>query len=260
MAVTNAAGNGSFRPAVERLLMTHMHIPDGILPFWLWGAGFLVMAAALAVCLFRLRGMDQRRNIPLLGALSAAMLVSMSLELLPIAYHLNLSVASGILLGPSLGFVAAFIVNLMLALLGHGGITVMGLNTLLLGAEAVLGHSIFYLLPKRLAVFPRALIATVTALLLVSLLLIGIVAVSHADADAFIRSDGHDHEGKEVPHGAPGRASLITFAVMVLSLGAVGWAVEGAVTGAALRFIAQVKPDLLGHMLHARREGPERAP
>src|SRR5512145_2918990 len=104
--------------------MTHMHIPDGILPFWLWGGGLLLMAAVLAVCLYRLRRMDRRRNIPLLGVLSAAMLVSMSLEVFPIAYHLNLSVVTGLLLGPSLGFVAAFIVNVMLALLGHGGITV----------------------------------------------------------------------------------------------------------------------------------------
>lgn len=234
--------------------MTHMHIPDGILPFWLWASGFLVMAALLAFCLFRLRGMDRRRNIPLLGALSAAMLVSMSLEVLPIAYHLNLSVATGILLGPSLGFVAAFIVNLMLAFLGHGGITVMGLNTLLLGAEAMLGHGIFYLLPSRMPVFPRALAATVAALLLVSLLLIGIVAISHADVDSFVRSDGHGEEG--TAHGQAGRASLMTFAVMVLSLGAIGWAIEGAITGAAIRFLARVKPDLLSHVLHTGRRGP----
>ena len=113
--------------------MTHMHIPDFVLPVWLWVSGFVVMAAALWVSLVRLRSMDKKREIPLLGAISAAMIVAMSLEILPIAYHINLSVVAGILLGPSLGFVAAFIVNLMLALLGHGGVSVIGLNTLLLG-------------------------------------------------------------------------------------------------------------------------------
>jgi len=78
------------------------------------------------------------------------MLVAMNLEILPLAYHINLSVVSGILLGPALGFLAAFIANLMLALMGHGGITVMGLNTLLLGSEAVLGHTVFHLLQNRL--------------------------------------------------------------------------------------------------------------
>jgi cobalt/nickel transport system permease protein len=225
--------------------MTHMHIPDGILPFWLWASGFAVMAVALALCLYRLRGMDRSRNIPLLGAMSAAMLVAMSLEILPIAYHLNLSVTTGILLGPSLGFLAAFIVNLMLALLGHGGITVMGLNTLLLGAEAVLGHGIFFLLPRRLSVFLRAFLATVLALFLSSLLLIGIVGISQVDVASF--AGPHAHGGE----GAAAHASLLTFAVLVLSFGAIGWVIEGAVTGAVIRFLSRVKPDLLAHVLHA---------
>ena len=241
--------------------MTHMHIPDGILPFWLWASGFLVMAAVLAVSLYRLRSTDRRRNIPLLGALSAAMLVTMSLEVLPIAYHLNLSVATGILLGPSLGFMAAFIVNLMLAFLGHGGITVIGLNTLLLGAEAMLGHSLFYLLPSGLSMFRRAFLATVLALFIVSLLLIAIVAVSHVDADAFSRP--HGHEAREGTEGeGTQHASLATFAALVLSLGAIGWIIEGGITGAVIRFLSRVKPDLLAHVLHApsTAKGGEKAP
>jgi cobalt/nickel transport system permease protein len=228
--------------------MTHMHIPDGILPVWLWVSGFLVMAAVLAVCLYRLRSMDRKKKIPLLGVLSAVMLVAMSLEILPIAYHLNLSVVAGILLGPSLGFIAAFIVNSMLALLGHGGITVMGLNTLLLGAEAMLGHTLFYLFTKRLSTYWRAAAATVLALFLVSVCLIGIVGISHADSDQFLHQhsqegDGHDHDAGRQP-------ALSTFAVMVLSLGLIGWMIEAAITGAVIRFISQVKPDLLGHVLH----------
>jgi len=227
--------------------MTHMHIPDGILPVWLWVSGFLAMAAVLAFCLYRLRGMDRKKKIPLLGVLSAVMLVAMSLEILPIAYHLNLSVAAGILLGPSLGFIAAFIVNSMLALLGHGGITVMGLNTLLLGAEAMLGHTLFYFLPDRLSTFWRAAIATLLTLFFVSLCLIGIVAISHADSDQFL----HHHDRKGGDHGQEATpASVSTFATMVLSLGLIGWIIEAAITGAVIRFISQVKPDLLSHVLH----------
>ena len=146
--------------------MTHIHIPDGVLPVWLWVSGFLLMSLFLALSLFRLRKLDMKKKVPLLGALAAVMLVAMSLEILPIAYHLNLSVAAGILLGPSLGFVAAFIVNLMLALVGHGGITVVGLNTLLLGAEALLGHTLFYLFRKKLPVFWSAAVSTVLSLCL----------------------------------------------------------------------------------------------
>jgi len=225
-----------------------MHIPDGILPAWLWISGFGLMAVFLAIALFRLRAMDRRRNIPLLGAVAAAMLVAMSLEILPLAYHLNLSVVAGILLGPSLGFTAAFIVNVMLALMGHGGITVIGLNTILLGTEAVLGHTFFFFLPVRMPVFWRAAVATVLALCAATLLLIAIVGISHVDSS--LMEAGHEQVGSPVPPSAPERGSLVPFAVVVLSLGAIGWLIEGAITGAIIRFIARVKPDLLAHILH----------
>lgn len=228
--------------------MTHMHIPDGILPVWLWASGFLLMAIVLGFSLFRLRNKDMKRNIPLLGAVSAVMLVAMSLEIFIIGYHVNLSVAAGILLGPALGFVAAFITNVMLALMGHGGITVLGLNTILLGSEAVLGHVFFFLLKKRLPVFWRAAAATVLTLFITTLFLIGIVAVSRVNPALF----AHEEE-----HAGAVHDSVRMFAVVVLSLGSIGWIIEAAITGAVMRFISQVKPDLLGHVLH-REKGAEK--
>ncbi len=225
--------------------MTHMHIPDGVLPVWLWALGFLVMALIMAFSLYRLKDADRKKQIPLLGALSAAMLVAMNLEIVPIAYHINLTVVTGILLGPALGFVSAFIVNFMLALIGHGGITVIGLNTLLLGAEAVLGHTFFSFLGKRLPLFWRAATATVMTLMITTGLLIGIVAISNTNPAAFTEVHGHDAGGHEGP------VSVGRFAAMVLGLGALGWIVEAAITGAVVGFIAQVKPDLLRHVLHA---------
>jgi cobalt/nickel transport system permease protein len=228
--------------------MTHMHIPDGILPVGLWVLGLFVMALAVGFSLFRLRGMDMIKKIPLLGAVSAAMLVAMSLEILPLFYHINLSVVAGILLGPALGFLAAFIANLILALMGHGGITVIGLNTLLLGSEAILGHTLFYLFNKRLPVFWRAVTATVLTLFLTTVALIGIVAVSHIDPELVSHGDEHGLIHK-------GQVSVRTFAIMVLSLGVIGWSIEAAITGAVVKFISQVKPDLLDHALHREKVG-----
>jgi len=227
--------------------MTHMHIPDGILPVGLWLFGLIVMALAVGFSLFQLRGMNMARKIPLLGVVSAAMLVVMSLEILPIFYHINLSVVAGILLGPALGFLAAFIANLILAFMGHGGITVIGLNTLLLGSEAVLGHTLFHLL-KRLPVFWRSATATVLTLFMTTMALIGIVAVSHIDPE--LLSHGAEH-------GHTGQVSVRTFAIMVVSLGVIGWTIEAAITGAVVRFISQVKPDLLDHALHRDKEGKQ---
>jgi cobalt/nickel transport system permease protein len=228
--------------------MTHLHIPDGILPISLWVLGLIVMVFAVGFSLLRLRGIDRIKKIPLLGAVSAVMLVAMSVEILPLAYHINLSVVAGILLGPALGFLAAFITNLMLALMGHGGITVIGINTLLLGSEAVLGHTLFYLLKDRLPLFWRAVTAAVLTLFLTTLALIGIVAVSHIGPELMSHGDGHGSL-----HNGP--ASVQTFAIMVLSLGVIGWTIEAAITGAVVRFIAQVKPDLLDHSLHREKEG-----
>ena len=221
--------------------MTHMHIPDGILPVWLWVSGFILMAFILGFSLLQLRNIDMKRKIPLLGAVAAAMLVAMNLEIFIIGYHINLSVAAGILLGPALGFVAAFIANVMLALMGHGGITVLGLNTFLLGSEAVLGHAVFFLLKKRLPVFWRAATATVLTQFVATLLLIGIVAVSRVNPALF----GHEEE-----HAGAIRDSVRMFAAVVLSFGSIGWVIEAAITGSVMKFISQVKPDLLGHVLH----------
>jgi len=226
--------------------MTHIHIPDGILPVKIWLFGILLMTLVVGFSLFSIRNRNQMKNIPLLGAVSAVMLVAMSLEILPLAYHINLSVVAGILLGPALGILAAFIANLILALTGHGGITVIGLNTLLLGSEAVLGHTFFYLLGKRVPVFWRAVITTVLTLFITTLILIGIVALSHIDPDLL----SHDH-GQETIAGVP--VSVSTFAIMVLSLGAFGWIIEAAITGAAVSFISKVKPELIDHVLHREK-------
>lgn len=236
--------------------MTHIHIPDGILPVWLWVSGFLLMSVFLALSMFHLRKADMKKKIPLLGALAAVMLVAMSLEIFPIAYHLNLSVVTGILLGPSLGFMAAFIVNLMLAMVGHGGITVVGLNTLLLGAEAFLGHTLFYLFRMKLPVFWSAAVSTVLSLFFASLLLIGIVGISHVDAELFAHH--HEHEGGVIDktherRGEPESSSIRTFAVIVLSLGSIGWIIESAITGSVIQFISRVRPDLLAHGLHKEK-------
>lgn len=228
--------------------MTHMHIPDGVLPVWIWVLGFVIMSLIMGFSLFRLRTMDMKKKIPLLGALSATMLVGMSLptELILPGYHINLSVVTGILIGPALGFIAAFIANLILAFMGHGGITVIGLNTMLLGSEAVLGHSLFYLF-KRLPIFWRAALATVVTLLVTTLILIGFVALSHLNPELL-------HHGEEHGQELQVDGSIATFSMIVLTIGLIGWIIEAAITGAVVTFISQVKPDLLVHVLHMKKD------
>ena len=123
--------------------MSHLHIPDGILPLWLVLAGWVATLALLAVSARRLDEAEMRRRVPLLGSVAALMLVAMASEIVPIAYHINLTVVAGILVGGWLSIPTAFVVVTILALLGHGGVTVIGLNTLVIGSEMLLGAALF---------------------------------------------------------------------------------------------------------------------
>ena len=89
------------------------------------------------------------------------------------------------LLGPVLSVIAAFIVEVVLAMLGHGGVTVLGLNTLMIAAEMVLGWALFRGLIAvlgRQRVRAAAGIATVLTLATTTTLLVVLVALAGGGA------------------------------------------------------------------------------
>ncbi len=236
----------------------------------------------LALVSLRLRGGEPGRQLPLLGVMAAVMLVGMSTEIVPIGYHVNLSVLAGIVLGPALGFLAAFIVNVILALFGHGGITVVGLNSLVVGAEAAVGYYIFravWSILKRRQRTPAlsAGIATALALVASSMLMVGIVALTDVGPSAqaaaslpeglsFQNPLEHGFVGSELgtseerpTSGAPS-VDVPTFAKLVILFGVVGWTIEALLTAAIAGFVYRVRPDLVGgrsqvEVLRQRRAG-----
>ena len=242
--------------------MSHLHIPDGVLPIWLWLTGLLLMVLFLALALKVAQEANLRRKLPLLGFTSAMMLIGMSLEIVPIAYHLNLSVLAGIILGPAMGFIAAFVVNFMLALVGHGGLTVVGLNTLILGLETFSGYWLFRLFQK---LFKPALAAGTSVFLtlfVTTSLVIGVVAlarldpfkvgevgkVEHPHEKGFFsfHHEGHHHgEDKEEGEEARAAISLTTFAKGAYLLGSIGWLLEALIVGFIVQFLKQVKPEMI---------------
>src|SRR5438034_1400283 len=123
--------------------MTHIMVPDGVLAPWLWISGWLLAIACLALALWATRNTDRMRLVPLAGTMAATMAVVMSLEIVPIGYEPHLTVLSGILLGPAYGFLATFVFNVLRMLVGDGSVTLLGLNTLILGAETVGGYYLF---------------------------------------------------------------------------------------------------------------------
>lgn len=256
--------------------MSHLHIPDGVLPVWLVAAGWLFALILLALASRSLQRGDGATRLPLLGVMSALMLVAMSLELVPIGYHINLTVISGIVLGPALGFIAAFLVNLILAFFGHGGITVVGLNTLTIGAEIALGYYLFHGIRAIFGLQPGVMVeagmATVLALVCSTLLMFGIVALSNVNPGVMAHESGGVKPSTlsfRNPFGQGGLSiepfpnseqsgpvqgiDLFTFVRLVLVLGASGWILEALITALIAGYVARVRPDLMGMPIESPR-------
>ena len=236
--------------------MSHIHLPDGVLPVWLWASGFII-AILIGFILFRfIKKEELTRRLPLLGMMAAAMVLGASVEIVPIAYHVNLTVISGILLGPSLIFLATFVVNVILALFGHGGITVIGLNTLTLSIEGIFGYlffRLFWKILKRLT--PVAFIATFLALSLSTFSMIGVVGLGVSHYEELIhKNEGngifefkllkekHDQHGEDKEKG---EVNFRRFIAIVLSLSFLGWILEGIITTLIVRYLHRLRPDLL---------------
>jgi cobalt/nickel transport system permease protein len=248
--------------------MSHIHIPDGVLPAWLVALGWVAALALVWYAARRARASEIRRKVPLLGVVAALVLVAMSTEIVPLAYHVNMTVVAGVLLGPWLGAIAAFIVVVVLALLGHGGVTVIGLNTLMIATEMALGWAMFRLLVRLLG-RPRvrwsAAIATVLTLAVTTTLLVGLVALAGAGAATGRETGALDPNSltfanpfgggvisvntlrgaEPVPAKSTAPLSVARFAEVVYILGPIGWVLEALVTAAILGYVARVRPQLV---------------
>src|SRR5207249_790434 len=135
---------GGGHAGLGAVTMSHLHIPDGVLPWTLWGPAWLLALVALwAAAIASRRATPQQ--IAYRGALGALVLAAMTLTvpLGPFEYHLSLIGLLGVLLGPAGAFEALFVASAILAFVGHGGLTVIGLNALVLGAGATVGRPVY---------------------------------------------------------------------------------------------------------------------
>jgi cobalt/nickel transport system permease protein len=239
--------------------MSHIHLPDGILPVWLWVLGWVLLAGLL----FIFKGQFQRERfsskIPLLAMFAAVMVISMSLEIVPLFYHINLSVVSGIILGPAWFILCSFVVNLILASFGHGGITVAGLNSLVISFEGILGYFLFKALRQVLKKISWAgFISTFLSLLLSAFLALGIVALGKTDLTSAFGIGHKFHpekqkgflkfetkETEEQKKEIPAEFDFRKFLLLVLGFGSIGWILEGLITSGILTYLNKVRPGIL---------------
>ncbi len=123
--------------------MSHVMVPDGVLPLWLSAAGWVGAILLVAVALWRLRGQDHRRLVPRLAVMTALMVVVMSFELVPLGYEPHLSALAGIVIGPWYGVLAALLFNMLRAMIGDGAVTNIGLNTVITALELAAGWALY---------------------------------------------------------------------------------------------------------------------
>jgi len=244
--------------------MSHIHIPDGILPVWLWLLGYA--AVFLLFIIFKITADKDKisKKLALAGTFSALMILSMSFLIIPPMYHLNLVALTGIVIGPYLSLVSIFIVNLLLALAGHGGITIVGLNTLVLFLQAVIAFYGFRFLSRLfknvfISVFLAAFIALIVstcanaAIVYIGTQNMGYITHVHHHHGFFTHDDEH---GEEHEHGIqeehehsekPENFDMRKFLAFLLTFGSVGLITESLLTGFIVSYINRVKPEVLNY-------------
>ncbi|RLM57374.1 cobalt ABC transporter permease [Halobellus sp. Atlit-31R] len=219
--------------------MAHIHLGEGSFPLWALVLWTLVGAGLLSVVVYRARkGGIETRQVALAGIAGAASFAIFQLNI-PVwgGIHMNLTGLVGILAGPLLGALIAFVVNVFSAALGHGAVGLLGANTLVNASEAIVAYYAFRTLVRLdWDVFPAGTIAATLGLSAGAVLMGAIIVVSGVNGSALPRSD----------------LAIAAAGLVGLNLGVA--VVEGVLTGFVVRFLASVRPDLLGLVGGAARD------
>lgn len=233
--------------------MSHIHLPDGVLPISWWLPAYIATFIWLGLALRQAEAERVRRKLPFLAGLCALMLLMMSIPLGPLPIHINLTVLTGIIVGPWLGFVAVFVVNIMLSFLGHGGLTAVGLNTLITGLEVLIGWWLYHRLLQPWRLNWRTITATALALLVTASLALSVVGLNTGIYD--LGSHAHDHHHDHSVEQATATAGEVTDVPSpilgvtgVSALGlvlALGLGVETLATWGIIGYLQKVRPELL---------------
>lgn len=249
--------------------MSHIHLPDGFLSLPIWGSAFVITLLLLAFSIKKVQKKDFRRLLPFTGVSAAVMLLGMSVPIFIVPVHLSLAVLTGIILGPSMGFIVAFVVMTILAMFGHGGLSLIGLNTLLMGIEMFIGYHVFHFNPFK-NVFVKSSIAVVAALLISMSSMVVIVgnavgygaALPHSHTEEADHSDegetaedhaeesesDHEHEHEEesfsdvLSEMSYLSTSGLTALILILMF---GMALESVATGILIKYFSKVRPEIL---------------
>lgn len=200
-----------------------MHISDGVLPLPVVVGGWIITIILLAVTL-RWAGKDGdiAKEIPKLSVLTSAFFVAslIHIDIPPSSAHLILNGLLGIILGP-LCYVAMFIgLTLQALLFQHGGLTVIGVNTLNIGIPGLICYLTFLAGYRRKISLP--VLGGLCCGLAVLLTVVCLVTVLVISGEQFV--------------SVAGVLAIAHIPIMIA---------EAVIGGAVIGYIARVKPELL---------------
>jgi len=211
-----------------------MHIPDGVLHPGVCAATGALSLAAIAYSLRQLRDSLADRIVPLTAMMAAflfaAQMVNFPIPGLPVSGHLLGGVLAATILGPWAGCIALLLVLVVQCFVfTDGGLLALGSNTLHISVVGSLGGYCVYATIRRwLGSHPRS---TVIAAVIASWL--SVMAAAFFFCVEFYLS----HSNTELQMGQ-------IFALMAILHSAIGIG-EALITGAAIQFIQQQRPDLI---------------
>jgi cobalt/nickel transport system permease protein len=152
-----------------------VHISDGVLPLAWQVGGFALAVLLVAPGLWRLTDVE----VPRLALMTAAFFVASLIHVRvgPTSVHLLLNGLVGVLLGRRAGVAVAVGLFLQAVLIGHGGLSALGVNTCVMTLPALFAASLFAGLMRVPALqrpLGRGLLVVIVVGFWVLLLLVGI--------------------------------------------------------------------------------------
>jgi cobalt/nickel transport system permease protein len=238
--------------------MSHIHIPDGIIPLYIWIPAYLITFGIIFLISKSINKDHVKKLLPLTGVMAALMLIGMSVPLVIIPVHLSLAVLTGILIGPKLGFIVVFVVSLILATFGHGGFTIVGINSLVIGSEVFIGSMLFKLLGRKRKLI-GVVISTVIALIVSIALMFSVVgyaagfsyAIPHTHVEdehheEHLEDEHHEHDHEHLSE-AISEVNYLFFTgwIALILIFGFGVALETIVTALIVMFFYKVRPTLV---------------
>lgn len=197
-----------------------MHISDGVLPASVWISSYVVTGGISAVSLKKMDADD----IPKVAVVTASFFVAslLHIKLGATSVHLILNGFAGVLLG-WMSFVSILVgLALQAFLFGHGGITSLGANAIMMGLPAFAAYALFNLRLRfnfKSKDFTFGFLAGFTGVFFGTIILASLLAIS----------------GSEF-FGVAKIAAVSHLPVM---------GIEGTVTGFIVTFLRKVKPEIL---------------